>query len=504
MLSRTPLLVNARHPQLRYPDDMSPQNDLAADLQTPLAVDLDGTLIRTDMMWESLVRLLRQNPWAAFRSLFALFQGRAHFKQVVAAQIQVDPANLPYHEEFLAWLKQQKRSGRKLILATASDQNMAKPIAAHVGLFDDVMASDGRINLRNAAKRRALTDRFGERGYDYAGNSPDDLGVWPGTRQAIVVNAPASLAERAAALTQVGPTFLTQASHLKALLKALRPHQWIKNLILFIPVLTAHQLSDQATLRHAGLACVAFCLAASAVYLLNDLLDLDSDRHHANKRQRPFASGDLPLQYGLVGTPLLLASAVGLAFCLSWQFAFVTAIYFVMSTSYSWRLKQIALLDVLFLAGLYTLRLVAGHVATGIPWSNWLLTFSMFIFLSLALMKRFQEIQAVRERNGHELKGRGYTAQHHGSVVTLGISSGIAAVAVLGLYVNSAQVVKLYAHPQLLLLACPLLLAWIVRVWLLTYRGKMHDDPTAFAFKDWASYLIGILTLAVMWLATGK
>lgn len=483
---------------------MSPKNDPAADLQTPLAVDLDGTLIRTDMMWESLVRLLRKNPLAAFLSLFALLKGRANFKQIVAAQIQVDPANLPYHETFLAWLKQQKNSGRKLILATASDQNMAKPIAAHVGLFDDVMASDGKINLRNAAKRSALTERFGDRGYDYAGNSTDDLGVWPGTRQAIVVNAPASLAERAATLTTVGPTFLSQNSRLQSLLQALRPHQWIKNLILLIPVLTAHQLSNQTTLRHAGLAFAAFCLAASAVYLLNDLLDLDADRHHATKRLRPFASGDLPLQFGLVGAPVLLLCALGLAFCLSLQFAFVTAIYFVMSTSYSWRLKQIALLDVIFLAGLYTLRLVAGHVATGIPWSNWLLTFSMFIFLSLALMKRFQEIQGVRERNGYELKGRGYTAQHHGAVVTLGIISGLAAVVVLGLYVNSAQVVKLYAHPQLLLLACPLLLTWIIRVWLLTYRGKMHDDPTAFAFKDWVSYLIGIMTLAVMWLATGQ
>lgn len=483
---------------------MSQPPDVTASLQTPLAVDLDGTLIRTDMMWESLVRLLRKNPLAAFLSVFALLRGRAHFKQTVAAQIQVDPANLPYHEPLIAWLKQQKAAGRKLVLATASDIGMAKPIADHVGLFEDVMASDGKINLRNAAKRDALTKRFGERGYDYAGNSTDDLGVWPGTREAVVVNAPESLARRAAESTKVGQTFLTEPTHLKSFARALRPHQWIKNLILFIPVLTAHQLEDKTILLQAGLAFVAFCLAASAVYLLNDLLDLDADRHHATKRNRPFASGDLPLQFGLVGAPLLLLGALGLSLFLSPQFALVTASYFIISTSYSWRLKQIALLDVLFLAGLYTLRLVAGHVATGIPWSHWLLTFSMFIFLSLALMKRFQEIRGVREQNGHELKGRGYTAQHHTAVASLGIISGVAAVIVLGLYVNSAQVVKLYAQPRLLLLACPLLLAWIVRVWLLTYRGKMHDDPTAFAFKDWVSYVIGALTLAVMWFATGK
>ena len=499
-----PPLVNARRPRLRWTNYMSEAPNAATTNQVPLAVDLDGTLIRTDMMWESLVRLLRKNPFAALISLFVLFRGRAAFKQHVAARVKVDPANLPYHADLIAWLKVQKASGRKLVLATASDINMAAPIAAHIGLFDDVMASDGETNLRNAAKRDALTKRFGERGYDYAGNSTDDLGVWPGTREAVVVNAPESLARRAAAMTKVGQTFLNEPSHFKSFIKALRPHQWIKNLILFVPVLTAHKLEDKTILPQAALAFVAFCLAASAVYLLNDLLDLDADRHHATKCNRPFASGDLPLQFGLVGAPLLLLAALGISFCLSFKFALVTALYFVISTSYSWKLKQIALLDVLFLAGLYTLRLVAGHVATGIPWSEWLLTFSMFIFLSLAFMKRFQEIETVREQNGHELKGRGYTAHDRKSVVTLGIISGVAAVIVLGLYVNSEQVVKLYAHPKLLLLACPLLLTWICRVWYLTYRGDMHDDPTAFAFKDWASYLIGALTLAVMWFATGR
>ncbi len=483
---------------------MSQPNDVRPPNQVPLAVDLDGTLIRTDMMWESLVRLLRKNPWAALLSFLALFRGRAYFKQRLAARVSVDPTSVPYHEPFLAWLKNEKAAGRKLVLATASDLKMAKPIATHVGLFDDVLASDGKTNLRNAAKRAALSERFGERGYDYAGNSFDDLGVWPGAREAVVVNASGTLAQLAANVTKVGPTFLFHRSRPLLFLRALRPHQWIKNLIVFVPVITAHQLQDRTTLIHAIIAFIAFCLAASAVYLLNDLLDLDADRHHASKRNRPFASGDLPLQYGLLGGPLLLVGALALSFWLAPQFALVTALYFIVSTSYSWHIKQIALLDVLFLAGLYTLRLVAGHVATGIAWSIWLLTFSMFIFLSLALMKRFQEIQIVRGQNGHQLKGRGYTAAHHGSVVTLGISSGLAAVVVLGLYVNSAKVVELYESPKLLLLACPLLFIWICRVWLLTYRGKMHDDPTAFAFKDWASYLIGALTLAVMWLATGK
>lgn len=483
---------------------MSAAPDAAQTKSVPLAVDLDGTLIRTDMMWESLVRLLRKNPLAALGALGLLVRGRAHFKQHLAARVRVAPDSVPYHEPFRDWLQTQQRDGRTLVLATASDINMARPIADHVGLFADVMASDGKTNLRNAAKRVALTRRFGEHGFDYAGNSRDDLGVWPGAREAVVVNAPESLARRAAQVTRVGQTFCDDSSRLRALGRAMRPHQWIKNLILFVPVLTAHKLTDPVVLRQSALAFVVFCLAASSVYLWNDLLDLDADRHHATKRRRPFAAGDLPLPYGLLGAPLLLVAALGLSFLLSPAFALVTALYVFVSTSYSWRLKQIALLDVLFLAGLYTLRLVAGHVATGIAWSHWLLAFAMFIFLSLALMKRLQEIQAVREQAGHELKGRGYTAQHHPIVVTLGIASGVAAVVVLGLYVNSAQVVKLYHHPTLLLLVCPLLLVWIGRVWRLTYRGQMHDDPTAFAFKDWASYVIGALTLVVMWFATGK
>jgi 4-hydroxybenzoate polyprenyltransferase len=255
-------------------------------------------------------------------------------------------------------------------------------------------------------------------------------------------------------------------------------------------------------LVQAALAFVAFCLAASAVYLLNDLLDLEADRHHVTKCNRPFASGDLPLQYGLLGAPILLLTALTVALLLSPAFALVIVAYFVVSIGYSWHLKLIALFDVLLLASLYTLRLVAGHVATGVAWSGWLMAFSMFIFLSLALMKRYQEIQSVREQSGHVLRGRGYTAQHHFAVVLLGVASGLAAVIVLGLYVNSAKVVELYTRPKLLLLACPILLAWICRVWWLTYRGKMHDDPTAFAFKDWGSYLLGALTLGVMWLAT--
>ena len=483
---------------------MSPVATETRSTQVPLAVDLDGTLIHSDMMWESFARLLREKPFTAFAVPFWWMRGRAFLKQQLASHVQVDATTLPYTEEFLTWLREQKNAGRKLVLATASDLKMADPVAKHIGLFDEVLASDGTTNLRDNAKLAALTKQFGERGFDYAGNSSVDLDVWKGSHAAVVVNGSDDLTERAKHKTTVARIFPAGISRWHELVQSLRPHQWIKNFIIFVPLLTAHQLGDRQTLGQAALAFVAFCLCASAVYLLNDVLDLDADRHHPTKRNRPFARGTLPLQMGLFGGPVLLLAALGVGLLLSPKVAAVLLSYFILATAYSLRLKQIALLDVFCLAGLYTIRLVAGHIATGIAWSAWLLVFSMFIFLSLALMKRFQELQNLRQKNGIEIKGRGYTANDLQLVTMLGLVSGFIAVLVLALYVNSDQVAKLYAHPTALLLVCPLLLYWIARVWLLAQRGQMHDDPTAFAFKDWVSYAIGAATLAVMWLATGR
>lgn len=469
--------------------------------QVPLAVDLDGTLIRSDMLWESFARLLREKPLSALASPLWLLRGRAHFKQQLGARVKVDAASLPYHEEFLAWLREQKRAGRKLILATASDLAMAKPVAQHVGLFDEVLASDGETNLRDHAKLAALTRKFGPRGFDYAGNSSVDLAVWKGSREAIVVNASSGLIRRAAEVAKLGPTFPKTGSTLRALIQALRPHQWAKNLIVFVPLVTAHKLTFWPLLAAAG-AFVALCLCASGAYLLNDLLDLDADRHHPSKRDRPFAAGRLPLQAGLILFPVLLLLSGLIAWQLAGEFAGLLAIYLIATTAYSWHLKRVALLDVFILAGLYTLRLIAGHTVTGIAYSAWLLVFSMFAFLSLALLKRFPELQELRRRNQTNARGRGYTANDLELVATLGLVTGSLAVLVLALYVNSDQVVRLYRHPTLLLLACPLLLFWISRVWFVAHRRQMHSDPVVFVLKDWVSYTVGALTLLVVRLAT--
>jgi 4-hydroxybenzoate polyprenyltransferase len=287
-----------------------------------------------------------------------------------------------------------------------------------------------------------------------------------------------------------------------AALRALRPHQWVKNLILFVPLVTAHKITQPALVLEAMWAFVAFSLCASGVYVLNDLLDLDADRQHGAKRSRPFAAGALPLPAGLVAFPVLMAAGLALGWSLSRGFVATLGVYLVLATSYSWRLKQLPLLDVFCLAALYTIRLIAGHESTGVAYSFWLLVFSMFIFLSLALVKRYVELGAARQENKSALEGRGYGAGDAELVAYLGTASGYLAVLVLALYVNSSEVVVLYQHPMRLLLICPLLLYWMSRVWLLAHRGQVHDDPIVFALKDPASYVVGLLTLAAIWFAT--
>ncbi len=469
----------------------------------PLCVDLDGTLIRTDMVWESLVRALRRNPFYLLAILAWWCRGRAYLKQQLARRIEVPVAALPYTESFLAYLRGERAAGRALYLVTASDLAPAQRVADYVGLFDAVLASDGRTNLRGDTKGRKLAERFGQGGFVYAGNSAVDLAVWPYGREAVIVNGSAALLRRAAAITKVGPTFDCQRAWLPALIQALRPHQWLKSLIVLVPLLTAHRLADPACLQPALWTMAAFALGASAVYVLNDLLDLDHDRAHPSRRQRPFAAGVLPLPVGLGVAPVLLALAFVLAAKASLPVVGVLAAYTGLALVYSWRLKQIVLLDVFVLAGFYILRLVAGHEATGIPYSAWLLVFALFIFLSLALVKRFRELQGLRQRQQLNAAGRGYRADDLELVATFGIGSGWLAALVLALYVNSPDVRVLYAHPTVLLLLCPLLLFWVSRVWLIAHRGALPDDPVVFALKDWVSFVVGALMLVVVWLATG-
>ncbi|MDD5273799.1 MAG: UbiA family prenyltransferase, partial [Methylovulum sp.] len=359
----------------------------------PLVIDLDGTLTRTDMLHESAVRVLCDRPLEALAIPYWLWQGKAVLKKNLAERACFDAASLPYDRPFLDWLTTQRAQGRQLVLCTASDAAIATKIAGHLGLFDEVMASDGVLNLAGAHKAQALVQRFGRGGFDYAGNSQADLAVWQCARHAIVVNASDKLTRQAAACCHVEQVFAPPTVTPALWSRMLRVHQWLKNLLLFVPLVAAHQITQPQHWLTFILAFVAFSICASSVYIANDLFDLESDRQHPRKCKRPFASGLLPIWLGVLLAPLLLALSICLAVYVGKLFLFWLGFYFVLTCAYSWLLKRLMLLDCLTLAMLYTLRVIAGASAADMPLSFWLLAFSVFLFLSLAFVKRYAELQ---------------------------------------------------------------------------------------------------------------
>ncbi len=464
----------------------------------PLVVDLDGTLIRTDMLHESALRVLRDNPFNTLRIPYWLSQGKAVLKRHLADSTEFDPSSLPYNHDLLDWLKQQHAQGRKLILCTASDRSIATAISEHLGVFDEVMASDGITNLAGEHKAEMLEQRFGHAGFDYAGNSRADLAVWQRARRALVVNASADLVKKAGACCEVERVFPSPALGFIAWCRVLRVHQWLKNLLLFAPLFAAHQLTNLDTWLALILAFFSFSLCASSVYIVNDLLDLESDRQHPRKCNRPFASGLVPAWMGVVLAPLLLLSSLTLAQYVGGTFLPWLVFYFVLTCAYSWGLKRLMLVDCLTLAMLYTLRILAGAAAVNMGLSFWLLAFAVFMFLSLAFVKRYAELEVQLLNGKQKAHGRGYYTSDAPLVQTLGITSGYSAVLVLALYLNSDDVVKLYRIPEFLWGAVPIMLFWVSWMWMQAHRGEMHDDPLVFAVKDKASLLAGMAFAVVL------
>ena len=463
----------------------------------PLCVDLDGTLIRSDLLVESTLALLRTNPLYLLRLPGWLIGGKARLKHEIARRTSIDVGALPYEPRMLDWLRGDA-AGREQVLCTASDRKFADAVATHVGGFSDVFASDGQHNLSGRNKAERLVERFGERGFDYAGNEARDLHVWSRARHAIIVNAPVALARRAAGVSEVERVFERGGSRTGAWMKALRLHQWLKNLLVFLPLLTAHLVLVPSAVLHASLAFVSFCLCASGVYLLNDLLDLEADRRHPRKRLRPFAAGTLPLTAGLIAAPALTVAAFALALGISKLFAAALAGYYALTLAYSFALKRVVMLDAVVLATLYTIRIIAGTLALRIGVSFWLLAFSMFLFLSLAMIKRYTELDVLLKNGDNRSIGRGYAVDDLPLVQSLGAASGYLAVLVLALYINSTASEILYHRPVVLWLLCPLLLYWISRAWLITHRGGMHDDPVVFAVSDRTSRLLLVLSIIVV------
>lgn len=461
----------------------------------PLCIDLDGTLLRSDLLLESLLALLASRPWMLLLLPLWLLGGKARLKREIASRVALDPAHLPYDERVLALLNEQP--GRRRVLCTASDELLAHSVAGHLGCFDEVIASDGHRNVAGRGKAEALVTRFGERGFDYAGNARVDLAVWAHAHGALVVNAGAGLARAAGQRCELLAHLPGTGGGLKAWLRAVRLHQWLKNLLVFIPLLASHQfLQAEAVLASLG-GFLAFGLCASGVYVLNDLLDLPSDRQHPRKRLRPFASGALPLAAGIVLAPALALAGLALAWWVEPRFAAVLAVYYLLTLAYSLRLKRVAMLDVMLLAGLYTLRIIGGTAVIGAALSFWLLAFSMFIFLSLALLKRYVELAAVLAEGKATAAGRGYGVDDLPLLQSLGGSAGYLAVLVLALYINSPESIALYERPQVLWLLCPLVLYWVSRTWVVAHRGGMDDDPVVFAVTDRASQGVGLLCAVI-------
>lgn len=473
---------------------VAPQSQsLVTSSTIPLCVDLDGTLSRSDTLHESLLQLLKVAPVEALKVPIWIARGKAYLKEQVSQRAHLNPELLPLNEAVLTWLRAEREQGRRIVLVTAAHLDIARAVAGQLGLFDEVIATEYPNNLSGDRKRAALVERFGERGFDYVGNDTPDLQVWSAAREAILVNAGRSIEKRAREVSTVSRVFNDDRNTAREWIRALRIHQWVKNSLVFLPLLLAHQAMNIAMIWLALQACIAFCLCASSVYILNDLLDLQSDRRHPRKRLRPFAAGTLAASQGVAMAFVLLLGAFALAANVGWVFVATLGLYYAGTVLYSLLFKRGSLVDVMLLSGLYTMRILGGAAAIMITPSFWLLAFSVFLFLSLAVVKRFAELDMMVRQGRTSAAGRAYEAEDLPVLLGFGTASGYSAVLVLALYINSNQSQALYSRPEVLWLVCPLLLYWISRVWLLTHRGKMHDDPIVFALKDKISLIVGAM-----------
>ncbi len=459
-------------------------------------VDLDGTLIRTDMFAEGVLRLLKRNPLNIFLVFLWLLRGRSVAKMLVARRSPIDPATLPYETGVVDYLKARKAEGAEIVMATAAHWSQARPIARHLGLFDAVLASSARRNLKGRRKLEAIRHYAGERTFSYAGDTHADHPIWAAAERCILVNAPRREVAHWRSAGKVERMFSSQNTRGRAFLKEMRLHQWAKNVLVFVPLLTSHKYGDFGLGLDALMAFVVFSLCASGVYFLNDLLDLDADRVHPTKCNRPLASGALPVSYGIlgaVGFPIISFAIAALTLPL--EFLVVLAGYFAITNLYSFFLKKVSTADVMTLAVLYTIRVIAGAVACSIVLSSWLLGFSIFVFVSLAYLKRYVEVAALE---GKTAKGRGYTGNDSETMFSLGTANATASVLVLALYINSDDVRSLYTSPQILWLLCLLHLYWSNRIWVGARRGKIHDDPIVFALKDNVSRMVWLAFVVVV------
>ena len=445
--------------------------------------------------------MLREKPYLIFAIPIWLLEGKAALKKKITTHIDLNIQRLPFNQDLLNWIKSEKLLGRKLVLCTASDEMLAKKIATHFNIFDEVIASNGNINLAGKKKADTLVEKFGEKGFDYAGNSLVDIDVWRHSKKGIVVNATRSLTKQAELVTEVELHIPKKKNDLLTWIKVFRLHQWIKNILIFVPIFTAHIYLTEKDWINLGVAFLSFSLCASAIYIINDLFDLESDRSHLTKQHRPFAAGYVSILTGIVIAPTLLVASVLLAYSIEGNFISWLIAYLVLTSAYSWGLKRLIIVDCITLATLYTLRIAAGAAVLSLTISFWLLTFSVFLFLSLAFIKRFAELQANLNKGIKNVHGRSYLSTDISSIQLFGVASGYISILVLALYINSENVSRLYRTPELIWAAIPLLLFWISWMWLQAQRGLMHEDPIVFAIKDKTSVSIAVIFIGIFIIA---
>jgi 4-hydroxybenzoate polyprenyltransferase len=460
----------------------------------PLCVDLDGTLVKLDTLHQALFLLLRRDPASILRIPGWILKGKAHLKDEVMKRVELNAAVLPYHKPFLDYLSEQHAAGRKLVLATASNYRTAEAVAEHTGLFDEILASNADTNLRHGAKLSAIREKFSN--FGYAGNDKADFPIWDAADEVILVNPSPSANSKYA--SDAAYVFVDRKPVLRMFIKAMRCPQWLKNLLIFTPMLLAHRFTEPHYIIDTTIAFFAFSFAASAIYVLNDLFDLSADQHHPRKCHRPFAAGNLSISTGTLLTPMLIAASIGLSLFLPPLFLLALFAYYILTTLYSWRIKQVPIADVLMLAVLYSMRIVAGSFSTGTVASGWFIEFAIFFFLSLALVKRVSELREMENEDDRNHRERGYKPGDQPLLLAFGAASGYIAIFVFTMYLGSDKVAQLYSRPELLWLFTPLLLYWITRIWLLAWRGKMNDDPLAFATRDLQTYLVGAIGLATL------
>ncbi len=472
------------------------QESISID-KTPLCVDLDGTLIKLDTLHQAILLLIRQKPSTLFLLPQWIRKGRAFTKNEVARRQSLNVKNLPYNNKLLSYIKSEKNKGRTIILVTASNYRTAEAVSKHLGCFDEVLSSSESMNLFGSVKRDILKEKY--KTFDYAGDSISDLPIWAASRKKILVNpSRKTLKKQSSDLLIVDKDPVSQS-----IPKTLRVHQWIKNLLLFLPILLAHQLNTTFLITDAVFAFLAFSLAASAIYIINDLFDLEADQSHPRKKYRPFAAGNIQIIQGVFFSPLLLIGSIILSSFLPLSFLYIIFLYILLTSVYSVYFKQLFGWDVIILTILYNMRIIAGGSVTNTSISLWLLIFSILFFLALALVKRCIELKELSSnyRSNSNQRGRGYKVTHYNLLYKVGVITSLSSIIVLIGYLLSNKVIQLYHSPFYLWLIIPLVAFWFLRLWKRVTQGNLHDDPLVFAITDTQTYITGILTILLVYFA---